>query len=181
MSSELKELTEAAIKGLGKAAQDAINKLPGGTSEPDPSIADAGTAEEAMEAALEVLKVRLKEQGAKALSSLGKHSEKATQQGAEVLRQLSRLGLKVAEGKISAATAETVLQNLLSALDMLQLSITNKTKVEAFKAGLATLKTIKTILFSLVEVAVSIYAPSAVVWVKAIGLEDWVDFALGAD
>jgi len=143
---------------------DAVDKRPEGQS-----------PQEALEAAMTLLEVVLKDQARQALEALKEASEPVAKQGAEILGQMISLGALLAQGKVDAASAELAIDNYLAGLELLVVAETNLAKVEAAKRGIAILQTVKSVLLSVVKVAINYYVPGAGVWVEALGLPALLD------
>jgi hypothetical protein len=133
------------------------------------------TPEEALEAAMKLLETVLKDQARQALEALKDASEPVARQGADILGQMLALGTKLAKGEIDAASAELGIDNYLAGLELLIHAEANLAKVEAMKRGLEILRTVKSVLVSVVKVALNYYVPGAGVWVDALGLPALLD------
>jgi len=122
------------------------------------------------EAGIEHLSEALNKQVASVLEEMGKASEKLAKKGRELFKGMQDLGRQVVEGSLPPEDAERAFANYLHAINLYKLSVDNKDKIEVFLRAKAMLEVSKTIFFTLLKLAVSVYAPSAMVLVD--GLEE---------
>ena len=105
-------------------------------------------------AALPQLQDLLITQAQAALSDLAKGSAEAGKLGVQCLQEMSRVGLLMADGKISKETAALAVGNYLEAIKLAGNSVTEMALSQAYDRGVALLRSVGAIALEVLQVAV---------------------------
>lgn len=120
------------------------------TSDPFASL------KEKLENVLPSLQALLIEQAQVGLQYLAQGTGEAVALGTKCLEEANRVGLLLAEGKISKASADLAVQNYLEGMKLAGQSIPTQAASDAYDRGIALVRGVTTILLEVVNVAAGI-------------------------